>query len=94
MKKRLTKYIIACPTGSQRKGIWICSILQKPSLTKKLRNKLFNILHGGRKIFRKFKDALSSDGQELQRYYTFMEERNRERVIDWLESINVKVTIV
>ncbi|MEI7028385.1 UPF0158 family protein [Paenibacillus sp. y28] len=54
---------------------------------KKLHSMLMNILSGGKKIFRRFKDALSSDSKELERYYQFVEEQNRKRVSDWLESI-------
>lgn len=60
---------------------------------KKLRSTLMHILSGGKRIFRRFKDALSSDRQQLERYYLFIEERNRIRVADWLESINVKLMI-
>lgn len=56
----------------------------------KLRAKLFNVLTGGKKMFRRFKDALSSDAPELNRYYKFLESRNKERVMNWLESINMK----
>lgn len=59
----------------------------------KLRTKLFNVLIGGKKMFRRFKDALSSDARELDRYYKFVESRNKERVLDWLESINVRVVV-
>lgn len=59
----------------------------------KLRTKLFNVLIGGKKRFRRFKDALSSDARELDRYYRFVESRNKERVLDWLESINVRVVV-
>jgi hypothetical protein len=60
---------------------------------KQLQAALMDILSGGRKIFRRFKDELSSDREQLQRYYRFVEERNRQRVADWLESIGVKVII-
>jgi hypothetical protein len=60
----------------------------------KLRTKLFNVLIGGKKIFRRFKDALSSDARELERYYKFVESRNKERVLDWLGSINVDLRVV
>lgn len=59
----------------------------------KLRTKLFNALDHTRKVFRKFKDTLSTDSLELERYYRFVEQRNQERVMEWLESINVKLTI-
>lgn len=59
----------------------------------KLRTKLFNVLIGGKKMFRRFKDALSSDSRELDRYYKFVESRNNERVLDWLESINLRVVV-
>ncbi|MBD2872776.1 UPF0158 family protein [Paenibacillus arenilitoris] len=59
----------------------------------KLRKKLFNVLIGGKKIFRRFKDALAADGPELDRYYKFVESKNKERVLDWLESINVDLKV-
>jgi hypothetical protein len=60
----------------------------------KLRVKLITVLNGGKGMFRKFKDPLSSDSRELERYYHFVENRNRERVMQWLESIHVKVTVI
>ncbi|MFM1655826.1 UPF0158 family protein [Brevibacillus sp. B_LB10_24] len=58
-----------------------------------LRSSLIRILIGDKKIFRRFKDALSSGSSELTRYYQFVESRNRECVMDWLESIGVKAMI-
>ncbi|MED4600196.1 UPF0158 family protein [Paenibacillus validus] len=60
---------------------------------KKLQSTLMHILSGGKKIFRRFKDALSSDSEQLERYYQFVEEQNRKRVSDWLESIEVKLIL-
>lgn len=59
-----------------------------------LRSALFYALGGGKRVFRRFKDELSVNKQELDRYYLFVENRNRERVVDWLESIEMKVKIV
>ncbi|MCM3081745.1 UPF0158 family protein [Brevibacillus invocatus] len=59
----------------------------------KLRTKLFNVLSGGKKIFRRFKDALTSDARELDRYYKFVESRNKVRILEWLESINFTVIV-
>ncbi|WP_235941598.1 UPF0158 family protein [Paenibacillus puerhi] len=59
----------------------------------KLQSRLMHILSGGKRIFRRFKDALSSDGEQLERYYQFVEERNRKRVSDWLKSIEVKLIL-
>lgn len=58
-----------------------------------LKSELMYILGGGKRIFRRFKDALSSDRKQLERYYQFIEERNRVRVSDWLESIHVKLIL-
>jgi hypothetical protein len=57
----------------------------------KLKARLHIALSSGRKVFRKFKDTLSSDDRELERYYRYVEDRNRQRVMEWLESINFKV---
>lgn len=54
---------------------------------------LMNILGGGKKVFRRFKDALSSDKLQLERYYQYVEEQNRQRVEDWFESMNWKLVI-
>lgn len=61
---------------------------------KKLQSTLMHILSGGKKIFRRFKDALSSDSKQLERYYLFIEERNRMRIAEWLESIDIKLIVV
>lgn len=61
---------------------------------KRLQSTLMHVLNGNKKIFRRFKDALSSDNREQSRYYQFVEERNRERVMDWLESLGFKAIIV
>ncbi|MFD0692605.1 UPF0158 family protein [Paenibacillus sp. GCM10027628] len=60
----------------------------------RLRKRLNDVLNGGRKIFRRFKDTLSSDSSELQRYYDFSESRNRERVMEWLQDSGFKVDII
>jgi hypothetical protein len=60
----------------------------------KLKARLFNALSSGRKVFRKFKDTLSSDDRELERYYRYVESRNRRRVMEWLESINISLTLM
>ncbi|NGM82453.1 hypothetical protein G5B47_08485 [Paenibacillus sp. 7124] len=59
----------------------------------KLRTKLVHVLDGSEKIFRKFKDTLASDEQELERYYQFVEVRNRQRVIQWLESKGFRLEV-
>lgn len=56
-----------------------------------LQNELFDILSGGRRIFRRFKDAL--DKEHTERYYLYLEERDRERVKTWLKSIGVKLIL-
>ncbi len=60
---------------------------------KKLHSTLMNILSGGKRVFRRYKDTLSSDREQLERYYQFVEEQNRKRVSDWLESIEVKMIL-
>jgi hypothetical protein len=59
----------------------------------KLKARLFNALSSGRKVFRKFKDTLSFDDRELDRYYGYVESRNRQRVMEWLESIKINLTL-
>lgn len=61
---------------------------------KKLRSSLEDALSGSKKVFRRFKDALSDDGEQLERYYLWLEERDQVRIADWLESIEVKVTFI
>jgi hypothetical protein len=55
---------------------------------------LMDILGSGKKVFRRFKDALSSDKLQLERYYQYVEEQNRQRVADWFESMNWKLILV
>ena len=41
---------------------------------------------GGKGSFRRFKDTLHDDGDELRRWYEFKQARLRERISDWLET--------
>ncbi|WP_042205593.1 UPF0158 family protein, partial [Paenibacillus durus] len=52
----------------------------------RLRERLITSLRGGRGVFRRFKDTLGSNPEELERYYQFVDERNRERVLKWMEA--------
>ncbi|MDT3428425.1 hypothetical protein J2Z22_004017 [Paenibacillus forsythiae] len=74
------------PCRESHEGYRDMSDFAETVVNEQLRNKLVHALNGSKKIFRKFKDALASDEQELERYYHFVEVRNRERVIQWLES--------
>ena len=60
----------------------------------KLKTALMQVLSGGNRIFRRFKDTLSSDRDQLERYYLFIEEQNRKRVVEWLQSINVELILL
>ncbi|RXZ78978.1 hypothetical protein EBB07_24910 [Paenibacillaceae bacterium] len=60
---------------------------------KKLQSTLMHILSGGKRIFRRFKDELYSDSEQLERYYRFIEARSRMRVEDWLKTIHVKLIL-
>ena len=43
----------------------------------------------GKRPFRRFKDALDNYPQERERWFAFSAERQRQRAVDWLESIGV-----
>ncbi len=43
----------------------------------------------GKHPFRRFKDALDNYPQERERWFAFSAERQRQRAVDWLESIGV-----
>ncbi len=43
----------------------------------------------GKRPFRHFKDALENYPQERERWFAFSAERQRQRAVDWLESIGV-----
>ncbi|GAB6988410.1 UPF0158 family protein [Paenibacillus pini] len=58
-----------------------------------LKDKLSNVLKGSRNVFRKYNDLLLADFDESQRYYTFVQESNRNRVLKWLESIDIKLIV-
>ncbi|MBG9791218.1 hypothetical protein ABD76_01165 [Paenibacillus dendritiformis] len=62
--------------------------------SRKLRVKLERALRAERKVFRRFKNALAENKVELERYHSFVEESNRERVQVWLESIGVRAVVV
>lgn len=61
---------------------------------KKLHSALMSALNGRKGVFRRFKDALAADRLQMERYFRFVEERNRERVAEWLESIDVELEII
>ncbi len=44
----------------------------------------------GQHPFRRFKDALLNYPQERERWFAFSAERQRQRALDWLESIGVQ----
>ncbi|UQZ85409.1 hypothetical protein SK3146_04698 [Paenibacillus konkukensis] len=81
------------PQRESREGFEDMVDFAKTVTDARLRTTLMDVLNGGKRIFRRFKDALASDSNEIERYYRFVEERNRIRVVDWLESIDVKVTL-
>ncbi len=45
----------------------------------------------GRHPFRRFKDALLNFSQERERWFVFSTEQQRQRALDWLESIGVQL---
>ena len=45
---------------------------------------LYKALSGHRGVFRRFKDTLMDYPEIQQQYYQYKEERNKERVIEWL----------
>ncbi|MGZ9584881.1 UPF0158 family protein [Paenibacillus marinisediminis] len=57
------------------------------------REKLANVLRGRRNVFRKYKDMLLTNSEESERYYAYVQSKHRERVLKWLESVGVKVTV-
>lgn len=57
----------------------------------RLWDRLMNALKGRKKVFRKFKDTLALHPDEAERYYRFVESRDRERVLGWLRSIGFEV---
>src|SRR5687767_3392991 len=59
--------------------------VQDRSLAERLSNSL-----GGRGSFRRFKDTLHDDSEELQRWYSFKQQRLRERITDWLETEGIR----
>jgi Uncharacterised protein family (UPF0158). len=59
-----------------------------------LSQRLNNVLSGGKKIFRRFKDTLAVNDEEMQRYYAFCGARNEERVKEWLKENGFEVQIV
>lgn len=55
----------------------------------KLRARLESVLHG-KGVFRRFKDALRDDPDEENRWYKFHDEKMRQEVRDWLNSLGIE----
>ena len=55
----------------------------------KLRTRLESALHG-KGVFRRFKDALRDDPDEEKRWYKFHDEKMRQEVRDWLNSLDIE----
>lgn len=56
--------------------------VRNPDLAERLERAL-----GGRGSFRRFKDALYAFPAERERWFDFQTERRRQRIDDWLESV-------
>ncbi|MCS7461201.1 UPF0158 family protein [Paenibacillus doosanensis] len=93
IEEGLNEIYFQIPQRESREGYADMVDFAEMVMDTRLRTTLINILNGGKKVFRRFKDALASDSNEIERYYRFVEERNRIRVVDWLESIDVNVTL-
>lgn len=61
---------------------------------KKMKHLLERALSGGRGVFRRFKDTLSDDPDLLEQWYTFQNQRNRERVLKMFEEENIIKLII
>lgn len=50
---------------------------------------LLEVAINGRGAFRRFKDVLFNYPDERQRWFDFQSQRERRRIVDWLESIGI-----
>lgn len=50
---------------------------------------LLEVAIDGAGAFRRFKDVLARYPQQRERWFEFQSERERDRIVDWLESIGV-----
>lgn len=57
------------------------------------RDELKQVLRGRRNVFRKYKDLLMTDAEELERYYDFCETKDKQRVLAWLESVGMQAKV-
>lgn len=55
----------------------------------KLRARLESALHG-KGVFRRFKDALHDEPDEENRWYKFHDDKMRQEVRDWLNSLDIE----
>jgi hypothetical protein len=55
----------------------------------KFRARLESALHG-KGVFRRFKDALRDDTDEESRWYKYHDEKMRQEVRDWLNSLDIE----
>lgn len=88
------KFIFGYHNGSRMKGTRTWWILQKQL-------KIKAAIHFDAHIERRQENIPKIQGcvifrqasEQLERYYQFVEEQNRKRVSDWLESIEVKLIL-
>lgn len=57
-----------------------------------LQNRLWRAIEG-RGAFRRFKDELEGNRRERERWFKFRDERLRQRVLDWLDSLGIEPII-
>ncbi|MCZ8519877.1 UPF0158 family protein [Paenibacillus caseinilyticus] len=74
--------------GYERMEDFVHTIVPGP-----VKKALLRALEGRKGVFRRFKDKLDEYPEVQQRWYAYEEEKNREAVIDWLESEGFEVTV-
>ncbi len=83
-----TRYIKINPSGS-RAGYGDMEDFIPTVREEFLRERLWRAIQG-KGAFRYFKDVLLDNLQERQRWFTFKDERSRQRAIEWLASQDIE----
>jgi GrpB-like predicted nucleotidyltransferase (UPF0157 family) len=60
----------------------------------RIKHELYKAISGNKGVFRRFKDVLSNYPDIQEQYYQFKNERNKEKVLEWLKSENIEFELM
>ncbi len=83
---------VRVPQADSREGYRDMEAFIETVEDERLRNMLWRAI-GGRGAFRMFKDTLIDYPEERERWFSFKDERLKERALEWLESLDIEPEI-